>query len=84
MFMPIFVCGAVLQEKKYSERVMLIYDGLHYDALAVCGSDYIFVNFLFVNFSGCQCGWTVNKWLRYGLKLALMMWLAEGFPRTGI
>ncbi|KAL9441587.1 hypothetical protein AB3S75_020144 [Citrus x aurantiifolia] len=24
-----------LQEKKYSERVMLIYDGLHYDALAI-------------------------------------------------
>lgn len=24
----------------YSERVMLIYDGLHYDALAVCGSAY--------------------------------------------
>lgn len=24
-----------LQGKKYSERVMLIYDGLHYDALAV-------------------------------------------------
>ncbi|CAL2254630.1 unnamed protein product [Prunus armeniaca] len=27
------------QEKKYSERALLIYDGLHYDALAVCDSD---------------------------------------------
>ncbi|KAL9444466.1 hypothetical protein AB3S75_017623 [Citrus x aurantiifolia] len=27
-------CDLYGQEKKYSERVMLIYDGLHYDALA--------------------------------------------------
>lgn len=33
-------CDLYGQEKKYSERVMLIYDGLHYDALAVCGSYY--------------------------------------------
>ncbi|KAG6532315.1 hypothetical protein ZIOFF_006155 [Zingiber officinale] len=33
-FPPFFVTGK--QEKNYSERVMLIYDGLHYDALAVC------------------------------------------------
>lgn len=26
----------IFQEKNYSERVMLIYDGLHYDSLAVC------------------------------------------------
>jgi len=25
----------LIQEKNYNERVMLIYDGLHYDALAV-------------------------------------------------
>lgn len=25
----------LIQEKNYSERVMLIYDGLHYDALGV-------------------------------------------------
>ncbi|KAL5735937.1 hypothetical protein ACOSQ2_030725 [Xanthoceras sorbifolium] len=30
------LCG---QEKKYSERVMLIYDGLHYDALAMSPFD---------------------------------------------
>ncbi|KAH9651712.1 OVARIAN TUMOR DOMAIN-containing deubiquitinating enzyme 2 [Citrus sinensis] len=28
-------CDLYGQEKKYSERVMLIYDGLHYDALAI-------------------------------------------------
>ncbi|KAM1100933.1 hypothetical protein ACFX13_007467 [Malus domestica] len=28
-------CDLYGQEKKYSERVMLIYDGLHYDALAM-------------------------------------------------
>ncbi|KAG6492716.1 hypothetical protein ZIOFF_047681 [Zingiber officinale] len=33
-FPPFFVIGK--QEKNYSERVMLIYDGLHYDALAIC------------------------------------------------
>lgn len=27
--------GTILQEAGYDERVMLIYDGLHYDALAV-------------------------------------------------
>lgn len=27
------------QEKNYSERAMLIYDGLHYDALAVSSLD---------------------------------------------
>ncbi|KAI7729948.1 hypothetical protein M8C21_031307, partial [Ambrosia artemisiifolia] len=31
-------CDLYGQEKKYGERVMLIYDGLHYDALAVCHS----------------------------------------------
>ncbi|KAG6499290.1 hypothetical protein ZIOFF_039047 [Zingiber officinale] len=33
-FPPFFVIGK--QEKNYRERVMLIYDDLHYDALAVC------------------------------------------------
>lgn len=38
-----YLCVIVWQEKSYGERVMLIYDGLHYDALAVC--HYLF--FLF-------------------------------------
>ncbi|EYU34352.1 hypothetical protein ABFS82_11G034100 [Erythranthe guttata] len=29
-------CDLYGQEKKYEERVMLIYDGLHYDALSMC------------------------------------------------
>ncbi|KAL5735931.1 hypothetical protein ACOSQ2_030719 [Xanthoceras sorbifolium] len=32
-------CDLYGQEKKYSERVMLIYDGLHYDALAMSPFD---------------------------------------------
>ncbi|KAL5715408.1 OTU protein [Ranunculus cassubicifolius] len=32
-------CDLYGQEKKYPERVMLIYDGLHYDALAMCPSE---------------------------------------------
>lgn len=32
-------CDLYGQEKKYNERVMLIYDGLHYDALALTPSD---------------------------------------------
>ncbi|XP_077243620.1 OTU-like cysteine protease family protein [Tasmannia lanceolata] len=32
-------CDLYGQEKKYPERVMLIYDGLHYDALAMSPSD---------------------------------------------
>ncbi|KAK8461653.1 hypothetical protein SEVIR_1G075900v4 [Setaria viridis] len=34
-------CDLYGQEKNYSERVMLIYDGLHYDALAVSFLDGI-------------------------------------------
>ncbi|KAG6537384.1 hypothetical protein ZIOFF_002474 [Zingiber officinale] len=37
MFSP-FLCDWEL-EKNYSERVMLIYDGLHYDALAMSPYD---------------------------------------------
>ncbi|KAG6528051.1 hypothetical protein ZIOFF_010189 [Zingiber officinale] len=33
------MCMAWKQEKNYSERVMLIYDGLHYDALAMSPYD---------------------------------------------
>ncbi|KAG6535917.1 hypothetical protein ZIOFF_000948 [Zingiber officinale] len=33
------MCMARKQEKNYSERVMLIYDGLHYDALAMSPYD---------------------------------------------
>ncbi|PIA28410.1 hypothetical protein AQUCO_07000024v1 [Aquilegia coerulea] len=32
-------CDLYGQELKYPERVMLIYDGLHYDALAVCPAE---------------------------------------------
>ncbi|PWA86876.1 ubiquitin thioesterase OTU1 [Artemisia annua] len=32
-------CDLYGQEKKYGERVMLIYDGLHYDALAMSPAD---------------------------------------------
>ncbi|GAY59365.1 hypothetical protein CUMW_193980 [Citrus unshiu] len=35
IFRPQDVICMAKQEKKYSERVMLIYDGLHYDALAI-------------------------------------------------
>ena len=31
-------CDLYGQDEDYSERVMLIYDGLHYDALAVAGN----------------------------------------------
>lgn len=32
-------CDLYGQGEGYSERVMLIYDGLHYDALAVAGGE---------------------------------------------
>jgi hypothetical protein len=35
MFRLFLLVNPLLQEKKYNERAMLIYDGLHYDALAV-------------------------------------------------
>jgi hypothetical protein len=41
MFLKFLALHALLQEKNYSERVMLIYDGLHYDALAVSFLDGI-------------------------------------------
>ena len=31
-------CDVYGQEHGYSERVMLLYDGLHYDAMALAGS----------------------------------------------
>ena len=31
-------CDVYGQDARYDERVMLIYDGLHYDALAVAGA----------------------------------------------
>lgn len=38
---------------------MLIYDGLHYDALAVCG--FILFIYLHLKFSGCQCGGIIKN-----------------------
>ena len=31
-------CDVYGQDARYDERVMLVYDGLHYDALAVAGA----------------------------------------------
>ena len=33
-------CDVYGQDEGHSERVMLVYDGLHYDALAVAGNQY--------------------------------------------
>ena len=33
-------CDVYGQDEGHSERVMLVYDGLHYDALAVAGESY--------------------------------------------
>lgn len=61
------------QEKNYSERVMLIYDGLHYDALAVCG----FISFIYLHkFSGCQCGGIIKN--------GFVMVLNSNLPSWGI
>lgn len=35
LFSYLLALSPLVQEKNYNERAMLIYDGLHYDALAV-------------------------------------------------
>lgn len=47
-YLECHVHWTVEQEKKYTERVMLLYDGLHYDALAVCSPDFLVLIFTFL------------------------------------
>ncbi|XP_030510182.1 OVARIAN TUMOR DOMAIN-containing deubiquitinating enzyme 2 isoform X2 [Cannabis sativa] len=44
-------CDLYGQEMRYSERVMLIYDGLHYDALAVTSIFCLLPSFLWLTLS---------------------------------